>query len=49
MEKLNYSVYQDLFIFGSLVLFSDEKVLVQGVVDCAIIEEGGITVLDFFL
>ena len=25
MEKLNYSVYQDLFIFGSSVLFSDEN------------------------
>lgn len=25
MEKLNRSVYQDSFIFGSLVFFSDEN------------------------
>ena len=45
LREFKFSILEDAEKFQSGV--KDEKVLVQGVVDCALIEEDGITVIDF--
>lgn len=45
LREFKFSILEDAEKFQSGV--KDEKVLVQGVVDCALIEDDGITVIDF--
>ena len=45
VREFKFSILEDASRFYPGV--SDEKILLQGVVDCAIIEEDGITVIDF--
>ncbi len=45
LREFKFSVLQDAVDYYPEIL--DEKILVQGVVDCALIEDDGITVIDF--
>ncbi|MBO5952547.1 MAG: helicase-exonuclease AddAB subunit AddA [Oscillospiraceae bacterium] len=45
LREFKFSVLEDATEFGADL--EDEKVLLQGVVDCALVEEDGITVIDF--
>ena len=45
LREFKFSILDDGNSFGDGL--EDEKILLQGVVDCAIVEEDGITVIDF--
>ena len=45
LREFKFSILEDASIYYSDV--HDEKILLQGVIDCALIESDGITVIDF--
>ena len=45
LREFKFSILEDASAYSSDIL--DEKILLQGVVDCALIEPDGITVIDF--
>lgn len=45
LREFKFSILEDVSEYSSDIL--DEKILLQGVVDCALIESDGITVIDF--
>jgi len=45
LREFKFSILDDAFQYGDGL--QDERVLLQGVVDCALLEEDGMTILDF--